>query len=831
MQLKRVPELLAPAGSLDAVRAAVANGADAVYLGAERFNARDEGAQLSMDEVEEACRIAHERGRRIYLTFNILFKPAELRDALRFLGGAVDRGIDAAIVQDIGVVRLIQRVYPKLEIHGSTQMTVHDATGAAVMRQLGVERVVLARENTLDDIRAIHAAVPELGLETFVHGALCISYSGQCYMSGMISERSANRGSCAQSCRKDYVLTDSASGAELDRGYLISAKDLAAYEHLAGIAEAGVGCLKIEGRKKKPEYVATVTREYKQFLGAVERGEPLPAPGEEVAPLVQIFSRGFTGGMYGGRAGRGYITRNQPDNRGRELGTVVGSERGELIVEVRDPILVRDGLGFEPPDGVAGDTTGFQVSEIRTMASRDGVHRQAIATRVRVPEGWRVVRSSEAALLERARASYAALAAPIRQRKTRIDVRVFGTAGAPLKAVFTADGESVTVRSEPTLAPATARALATDTLREQLGRLGDTPFVLGALDISALGAGLFLPVSALNRLRQDAVEELLMRRDWAREAAEAERDATIDAAIASIDTTRAVEPPPAAPFALRVAVFTLDDARAAAEGGATEIVFDPFLRHPAPPRARIIALRDELAARGVAFRLRTPSIVRPEERPQLQKWLDLGTPLLSGHLGLVAELGGAGRDVVADYAVNCFNQHTAAELFKVGASRVTLSLELTADEMRATSEPWNGAGFDVFLYGRPEGMTIEHCVLSAAFDREPTTCRDLCVQKHTNVLLTDPTGYTFPVATDSACRNRLLHSRPVDGSEYLPRLWGDGIRGYQVVFNVAGDAVAEIVRRYRAQLDALAAGAAEARGSVRDLLGAEFTRGHFARAV
>jgi putative protease len=831
MQLKRVPELLAPAGSLEAVRAAVANGADAVYLGAERFNARDEGAQLSMDEVEEACRIAHERGRRIYLTFNILFKPAELRDALRFLGGAVDRGIDAAIVQDIGIVRLIQRVYPGLEIHGSTQMTVHDATGAAVMRELGVERVVLARENTLDDIRAIRAAVPELGLETFVHGALCISYSGQCYMSGMISERSANRGSCAQSCRKDYVLTDSATGAELDRGYLISAKDLAAYEHLAGIAEAGVGCLKIEGRKKKPEYVATVTREYKQFLGAVERGEPLPAPGEEVAPLVQIFSRGFTSGMYGGRAGRGYITRNQPDNRGRELGVVVGQERGELIIDVRDPIRPRDGLGFEPPDGTAGESTGFQVAEIRTLSSRDGVHRQAIATRVRVPAGWRVVRSSEAALLERARASYAALAAPIRQRKTRIDVRVFGASGAPLKAVFTADGESVTVRSEPTLAPATARALSKETLREQLGRLGDTPFVLGALDDSALGAGLFLPISALNRLRQDAVEDLMLRRDWAREAREAERDATIDAAIASVDTAHVVNAPAEPPFALRATVFTVDDARAAADGGATEIVFDPFLRHPAPPRSRIAALRDELAARGVAFRLRTPSIVRPEERPQVQKWLDLGTPLLSGHLGLVAEVGSAGRDVVADYAVNCFNQHTAAELFRIGAKRVTLSLELTTDEMRATAEPWSGAGFDVFLYGRPEGMTIEHCVLSAAFDREPTTCRDLCVQKHTNVLLTDPTGYTFPVATDSACRNRLLHSRPVDGSEYLPKLWGAGIRGYQLVFNVAGDPVADIVRRYRAQLDALASGSSDARGSVRDLLGTEFTRGHFARAV
>src|SRR5687768_15722658 len=162
-----IPELLAPAGSLDAVRAALANGADAVYLGAERFNARDEGAQLTLDEVAEACRLAHERGCRIYLTLNILTKPAELADALLFLGEAIDRGVDAAIVQDVGLVRLIQRVYPGFEIHGSTQMTVHDATGAAVMRDLGLRRVVLARENTLDDIRVIRAAVPDLQLEAF----------------------------------------------------------------------------------------------------------------------------------------------------------------------------------------------------------------------------------------------------------------------------------------------------------------------------------------------------------------------------------------------------------------------------------------------------------------------------------------------------------------------------------------------------------------------------------------------------------------------------------------------------------------------------------------
>ena len=213
-----VPELLAPAGTLEAVRAAVANGADAVYLGASQFNARDDGAQLTLDELEQACAIAHARGARVYLTFNVLIKPAELADALAYLGECVDRGIDAAIVQDLGIVRLIQRVYPELEVHGSTQMTVHDASGARVMREIGIERVVLARENTLDDVRAIREAVPDIGLEAFVHGALCISYSGQCFMSGMISERSANRGACVQSCRKDYTLDDVLTGQELDRG-------------------------------------------------------------------------------------------------------------------------------------------------------------------------------------------------------------------------------------------------------------------------------------------------------------------------------------------------------------------------------------------------------------------------------------------------------------------------------------------------------------------------------------------------------------------------------------------------------------------------------------
>ena len=831
-----VPELLAPAGTLDAVRAAVANGANAVYLGASMYNARDEGAQLSLDELAQACAIAHARGARVYLTFNVLIKPEELGEALTYLGECVDRGIDAAIVQDLGVVRLIQRVYPQLEVHGSTQMTVHDAAGARVMQRLGVERVVLARENTLEDIRAIREAVPELGLETFVHGALCIAYSGQCFMSGMISERSANRGSCAQSCRKDYTLNDEATGATLDSGYLISAKDLAAHDHLEQLAELGIGCLKVEGRKKKPEYVATVTKAYRGWLDALARGERGLAPSiEEVEPLVQIFSRGNTGGMYGGREGREYITRTQPDNRGLPIGNVVGHDGTELIVETTRAVAVGDGLGFESPEPSSSATMGGTVQSVRQVWSRNGIHRQVVSVRLstvrsRVPDGWRVVRTSDATLMRVAQESFANVAIPERVGARRLDVRVFGHSGGPLKTIWNSGEMEVTVRGEVPLSVASKRSLDVPQLREQLGRLGGTAFKLGTVNVAGLAEGLFLPVSELNRIRQDAVAQLDEQLGWARQSDAAVREARISEVVETIPssiTTAVTEQS----FALRAIVCDVETAREAAAGGATEIVLDPFLRHPTPPLARVHALREELAAAGVTLRLRTPTIVRPEERKRLDKWLALELPLLTGHLGLLAEFGGAGRDVIADYATNAFNQHTADLLFELGASRLVASIELTTEEIGQLTDPWRGRNFDVLVYGRTEGMTIEHCVLSAAFNRKPTTCRDLCVQKHTNVSLTDPTGYTFGVATDSACRNRLLHSRPIDGSEYLPDLWAQGIRGYQMVFNVTGDPVQSIVRSYRDMLDGLSSNVLPDLTATRRLLDGAFTRGHFARAV
>ena len=820
----KIPELLAPAGSLDAVRAAIANGANAVYLGVERFNARDEGAQLTFDELDQACAMTRSRGVRVYLTLNVLLKPSELEDALLLLGDAIDRGVSAVIAQDLGFIRLVQRVYPGFEIHGSTQMTVHDTSGARLARDLGIDRVVMARENTLDDLRAVKTAVPELGLESFVHGALCISYSGQCLMSGMISERSANRGSCAQACRKEYLLADDATGETLDRGFLISARDLAAHDVLPDLADIGIECVKIEGRKKKAEYVAVAVDAYRGFLDRVAEGNAAPASAEDIQPLVQIYSRGFTPGMYVGRGGRDYVTRSQPDNRGMELGVVVGWERGELVIEVNSPVHTGDGLGFEPPPGFTSSSMGFTVESVRTIGTRHGVTRQSIRARTRVPAGWRVVRSSQAALLERARATLSRVGA-LASRRIRLDVTLRGSPGQPIRGIFMAAGNEVSVEGTTPLTPALSHRLDDDRLRQQLGRLGNTPFSLGSVERQGLSPDLFVPVSELNRLRQQAVDELMTRRDWAESERIRERTDRVRGVIAAVPVSPGTRQAPDKPR-LVAEVYRVEDARAAADAGASEVVIDPFLRHPMPPISRVRTLAGELATRGIPLRLRTPTIVRPEDRASLDKWLDPGLPILSGHVGLACELAASGRDVIADYAVNCFNPHTASELFTRGVRGITASVELTVEELRQLVAPWSGAGFEVMIYGRPEGMTLEHCVLSAAFDRQPTTCRDLCVKKHPVVSLSDPAGYAFPLATDSDCRNRLLHSRPIEGSEFIPRLREMGIRSYRAVFNVPDQPVAELVAAYRALLDGQSA-AKDPRGIVRQ----EFTRGHFVRAV
>jgi putative protease len=320
--LERNPEILAPAGNLEAFRAAVENGADAVYAGGQSFGARAYAGNLSPAELAEAVRYAHVRGVRVYVTVNTLVNNAELETVGRYLVDLYRIGVDAVLVQDLGVMRLARTLLPGLKIHASTQMTVINSEGAAFLRDLGVARVVLAREVSLADMREI-AGNSGIEIEVFVHGALCVCYSGQCLMSSLIGGRSGNRGRCAQPCRLPYTLVEANSGRNVGANlgpHLLSPRDLRLASYLPELVRAGVTALKIEGRMKRPEYVAIVTRIYRQVRDRVLAGEAGTLKPDEEKDLRQIFNRGFTTGYFLANQGRELMSYLRPNNRGTKIG-------------------------------------------------------------------------------------------------------------------------------------------------------------------------------------------------------------------------------------------------------------------------------------------------------------------------------------------------------------------------------------------------------------------------------------------------------------------------------------------------------------------------------
>ncbi|MFA7467967.1 MAG: peptidase U32 family protein, partial [Desulfotomaculaceae bacterium] len=343
------PELLAPAGGRDALVAAVQNGADAVYLGGRQFNARRGADNFDIKELAEVIEYAHMRGVKVYVTVNILLADTELREAIRFLHAIYNAGADAAIVQDVGLIRLARLVVPELELHASTQMTAHNLPGVEFLRDAGLKRVVLAREMNLDSVRHIRERAG-VQLETFVHGALCICYSGQCLMSSMIGGRSGNRGRCAQPCRLEYRLVDKDGKPVADAGqwgeYLLSPKDLNLSDYIPRLMAAGIDSFKIEGRMRRPEYVATVIRIYRELIDRALDGGDFAVTGEETVDLAQIFNRGFSTGYFFGNPGQNLMSYKRPNNRGVLLGRVkhYNQRVGRVEIELEAPLATGDGI-------------------------------------------------------------------------------------------------------------------------------------------------------------------------------------------------------------------------------------------------------------------------------------------------------------------------------------------------------------------------------------------------------------------------------------------------------------------------------------------------------
>jgi U32 family peptidase len=508
---KNKPELLAPAGDWEALRAACANGADAVYFGLNQFNARSRAHNFQLSELRQVMDFLHSRNVKGFVTLNILIFSDELESIVEFIRKIAEANVDAVIVQDIGLVRLIKQLAPDLHIHASTQMTLTEPRGIEVATQLGLDRVVLARELSAKDIRKVtqNSDVP---VEVFVHGALCVAYSGQCLTSEALGGRSANRGQCAQACRLPYQMIVDGQSRDLgDRSYLLSPQDLAAYSMIDDLIDAGVISFKIEGRLKGGPYVAAATQTYRQAIDAALTKQEFNPSRQQELELAQTFSRGFTTGFLTGNNHQRLVRGRFPKSRGVRLGHVAGLSRTGVVVDLAEsiPDFVKpgDGLLFDLGTPDIQEPAG-RVWHVNYMSPRQAELKfEANAIDYsKIGKGCTVWKTDDPAVTKKLQQSYSQDKVANRQPiSATISGQIGGAVSLELKVSESKKGQAVW---QGPLEQAKNRPTTVADIREQLGRLGDTPFSLDTLN-AILPDQIILPRSVLNDLRRQAVSQLL----------------------------------------------------------------------------------------------------------------------------------------------------------------------------------------------------------------------------------------------------------------------------------------------------------------------------------
>lgn len=813
----RRPELLAPAGDWECARAAVENGADAIYFGLERFNARMRAKNFTQADLPALMEFLHRRGVRGYVTFNTLVFTHELADAVDYLRTIIAAGVDAAIVQDVGACRLIRRLSPDFPIHASTQMTVTNDAGVEFVRRLGASLVVLARENSLKEIEQIQAAQrateaagqgSPLPLEVFVHGALCVAYSGQCLTSESLGGRSANRGECAQACRLPYELLSDGEKVDLgDRKYLLSPQDLSGLDVLPELVRAGVASLKIEGRLKSLEYVASITRVYRQALdkalgeGAQPAGIASPAIAHEDFDemraryeLQMAFSRGLYTGWFRG-------IHNQELAHGR-FGTKRGVFLGEVqrlvapdgaLVNLTAPLKPGDGVVFDAGTPEAGEEGG-RVYQVEPQRAGGGTllrfGRDDIDFR-RVRPGHRVWKTNDPALDRELRTTFQG--DKIRFQRP-ISMEVHGRAGQPLTLIVNdGEGHVVQITSQIPLNPADKQPFDAVRLRDQLGRLGGTPFRLDALDVQLEGA-VILPVSELNRLRRDAIAQLDALRAapkrWTLLADACDGTAVFSTESPPAGTAEKVAAPEIIPVVRSIGQL---DTVLRCEGVRT--IYCEFGN---PKYYRDAVQRVRSAQSGIEIWVAPPRIHKPGEEWILKqvRSSEADGYLVRNHEHLRFFAADRKR---GDFSLNVANPLTAEYLITdYNLERVTASYDLNVQQLEALLAAAPGTWFDITLHQHMPMFHMEHCVFCAFLTsgRDYRDCGRPC-EKH-RVHLRDRVGAEFPLRADAGCRNTVYNNRAQTGAEFARRMMDLGARHFRIEFmNESADEITRTLTRYR----------------------------------
>ncbi len=818
----RPPELLAPAGDWDCARAAVENGADAIYFGLDRFNARMRAQNFGRNDLPKLMEFLHQRGVKGYVTFNTLVFENEMAAAEECLREIIDAGVDAAIVQDVGVCRLIRQLSADFPIHVSTQMTVTSAAGVEFAKELGCQLVVLARECSLKEIEKIRSTAPALPLEVFVHGALCVAYSGQCLTSESLGGRSANRGVCAQACRLPYELISDGQPVPLgDRKYLLSPQDLAGLDLLPDLVQSGVASLKIEGRLKSPEYVANITRIYRQALDELslilERGRAdLPVrPGAQQASYYEMemaFSRGLYTGWFRGINNQELVHGRFGKKRGVYLGEIAGVEGRFVRLALQGPLKAGDGVVFDagnPEDAEEG-------GRVYTVEQRGVDTWLGFGPDIdfgRIHRGDKLWKTSDPELDRRLRQTYGG-DAPKFQRSLSLEVS--GSAGESLEVTARDElGNEVRVKSAMSLARAEKQPLTPERLRAQLGRLGGTPFKLAELK-NNLEGGVLLPVSELNRLRRAIVDELLairtrpgrwmlipdgrdiaLRCPGLRGAGGMESGLMDVQPGVALNSARTAQR--SAPANLIVLVRSLPQLEAAMDC-EVQTVYCEF-EDPKKYRdaIRIFRSRTSVApAQAGEIFVAPPRIFKTGEDWVLKQ---VRSCEADGYLVRNYDhLRFFGDDrCIGDYSLNVANR-LSADYFKnkFRLERLTASYDLNFEQLDALLRGAPAEWFEITIHQHIPMFHMEHCVFCAFLSSgtDYTNCGRPC-DKH-DVQLRDRVGAAHPLKADAGCRNTVFNARAQTGADYIPQMLALGARHFRLEFlNENPAEISQTISSYR----------------------------------
>ncbi len=779
---------MSPAGHWPQLRAAIEAGADSVYFGLKHFTARAK-AGFDLDEVPEAIRTLHARGVRGYLTFNTLVFEHELAEAARTISALARAGVDALIVQDAGILELARRIAPSLELHASTQMSITDAAGVEFARGLGVDRVTLARELSLAEVRAIHERTG-FELEMFVHGALCVAYSGQCFSSEAWGGRSANRGQCAQACRLPYdLMVDGEHRPLADARYLLSPGDLYTLCEVAEIVESGVGALKIEGRYKDADYVALTTSSYRKAVDAVWAGGAHAVGDEEEQRLEQVYSRGLGAHFIKGTNHQAVVEGRAPRHRGVRAGRVVRVEAESVVVECEVALKPGDGVVFDAADWRSPEEPeeGGRVYRV----SHRGPVRMALAFGKgavnfgRIGTGDLVWRTHDPALAPAVRPF---LEPPAPVRRQAVSVHAIAREGSPLKSVWSlASGARVEVTAGAALQAARNRSLSVEMLRDQFGRLGNTPYELVDVTLEAEGET-FAPVSQLNEMRREAVERL-QELQTAPHAIEV-RDPMVCLAEW---VPEAAEPEPGDPR-LHLLVRTpaqLDAALALRPDGITLDYLDLYGLRPSVERVK---------ASGIAARVASPRVLKPGEARIVDFLVNLDCEILVRASGILHTLQSRPKRLLTgDFSLNAANSIAAKLYLRMGLSRLTPTHDLNGAQIADLARRVGGAAIEAIVYQHLPVFHTEHCVF-CRFLSTGTSYKDCgrpC-EKH-RVELRDHAGRSHPVMADVGCRNTVFGAEAQEASAHLEAWRAAGVRDFRLEFaHESGAEVRAVVEAFRA---------------------------------